>query len=40
MGEGGERQVASASNAMVTGIGAIPYLRNWSCSTVMILEAG
>ena len=40
MGEGGERQVAGASNAMVTGIGAIPYLRNWSCSTVMILEAG
>jgi acetyl-CoA acetyltransferase len=40
MGEAGERQVAGASNAMVTGIGAIPYLRNWSCSTVMILEAG
>ncbi|MEE2761423.1 MAG: thiolase family protein [Pseudomonadota bacterium] len=40
MGEAGERQVAAASNAMVTGIGTIPYLRNWSCSTVMILEAG
>lgn len=40
MGEAGERQVKGATNAMVTGIGAIPYLRNWSCSTVMILEAG
>jgi|TARA_B100000315_G_scaffold249460_1_gene280707 acetyl-CoA acetyltransferase len=40
MGDGGARQVKDASNAMVTGIGAIPYLRNWSASTVMILEAG
>jgi acetyl-CoA acetyltransferase len=39
MGEGGARQVKGASNAMVTGIGGIPYLRNWSSSTVMILEA-
>ena len=40
MGEAGERQIKGASNAMTTGIGAIPYLRNWSCSTVMIMEAG
>jgi acetyl-CoA acetyltransferase len=38
-GEGGERQVADPSNALVTGIGVIPYGRNWSTSTAMILEA-
>lgn len=38
-GEGGERQVADARNALVTGIGTIPYARNWSCSNVMILRA-
>ncbi len=39
MGEGGERQVKNPRNAMVTGIGWIPYVRNWGCSTVLILEA-
>jgi acetyl-CoA acetyltransferase len=38
-GEGGERQVAKATNAMVTGIGVIPYARNWGSSSVLILEA-
>lgn len=36
-GEGGARQVANRSNALVTGIGGIPYGRNWNTSTVMIL---
>lgn len=38
-GEGGPRQVTGRSNAMVTGIGWIPYGRNWGSSTVMLLEA-
>jgi len=38
-GEGGERQVKKAANAMVTGIGVIPYARNWGSSSVLILEA-
>jgi hypothetical protein len=29
--------VANARNAMVTGIGSIPYIRNWGVSAVMIL---
>ena len=37
-GEAGERQVSDARNAMVTGIGVIPYARNWGVSNVMILE--
>jgi acetyl-CoA acetyltransferase len=37
--EAGDRQIPSPSNAMVTGIGAIPYARNWLMSNVMILEA-
>jgi acetyl-CoA acetyltransferase len=37
MGEGGKRQVKNTKNAMVTGIGGIPYGRNWSTSAVMIL---
>jgi acetyl-CoA acetyltransferase len=37
MGEGGERQVPNPKNAMVTGIGVIPYGRNWGTSNVMIL---
>jgi acetyl-CoA acetyltransferase len=37
-GEAGERQVSDARNAMVTGIGVIPYGRNWGVSNVMILE--
>lgn len=36
-GEGGARQVANTANALVTGIGGIPYGRNWSTSTAMIL---
>jgi acetyl-CoA acetyltransferase len=38
-GEGGPRQVANPRNALVTGIGVIPYGRNWSTSAAMILEA-
>lgn len=37
-GEAGERQVADPSNAMVTGIGVIPYGGNWYVSTGLILE--
>lgn len=37
-GEGGERQVADNRNAIVTGIGGIPYGRNWATSAVLILE--
>jgi acetyl-CoA acetyltransferase len=37
-GEAGERQVTDPSNAMVTGIGTIPYGRNWYVSTGLILE--
>ncbi|MEJ7931084.1 thiolase family protein [Ramlibacter sp. AN1015] len=37
-GEGGERQVRDPRNALVTGIGVIPYGRNWSTSAAMILE--
>jgi acetyl-CoA acetyltransferase len=36
-GEGEKRQVKNTSNALVTGIGGIPYGRNWSTSTAMIL---
>ena len=38
-GEGEARQVADPRNALVTGIGVIPYGRNWSTSAAMILEA-
>lgn len=38
-GEGGGRQVADPRNALVTGIGVIPYGRNWATSAAMILEA-
>ncbi|ABD86429.1 thiolase family protein [Rhodopseudomonas palustris] len=37
-GEGGGRQVANPSNALITGIGVIPYARNWGTSAAMILE--
>lgn len=37
-GEGGGRQVKDPKNALVTGIGVIPYGRNWGTSTAMILE--
>lgn len=36
-GEGGKRQVKNTKNALVTGIGGIPYGRNWMSSVVMIL---
>ena len=36
-GEGGKRQVKNTNNAMVTGIGGIPYARNWSTSAVILL---
>ena len=36
-GEGGKRQVKDTANALVTGIGGIPYGRNWSSSVVMVL---
>lgn len=36
-GEGGDRQVPNPKNAMITGIGWIPYARNWGTSSVMIL---
>lgn len=38
-GEGGKRQVDNPKNALVTGIGVIPYARNWGTSAAMILEA-
>lgn len=37
-GEGGARQVSNPKNALVTGIGVIPFARNWGTSTAMILE--
>jgi acetyl-CoA acetyltransferase len=37
--EAGERQVANTRSALVTGIGVIPFARNWGASTAMILEA-
>ena len=37
-GEAGARQVANTQNALVTGIGVIPYARNWGTSSAMILE--
>lgn len=36
-GEGGARQVAKRDNALVTGIGYIPYGRNWGTSIALIL---
>ena len=38
MGEATGRQVEDAKNALVTGIGVIPYFRNWGSSNCMILE--
>jgi acetyl-CoA acetyltransferase len=37
-GEGGERQVPNARNALVTGIGYVNYLRNWNTSIAGVLE--
>jgi hypothetical protein len=31
--------VREPKNALVTGIGVVPYARNWGTSTAMILEA-
>ncbi len=36
-GEAGARQIKNTANALVTGIGGIPYGRNWSSSVVVIL---
>jgi acetyl-CoA acetyltransferase len=38
LGEGEGRQISSPKKALVTGIGTIPYARNWASSTAMILE--
>jgi len=38
-GEAGTRQVRNGNTALVTGIGGIPYARNWNSSVVMILTA-
>jgi len=38
-GDAGERQVRRARNAMVTGIGAMQYARNWGTSAVLVLES-
>ena len=37
-GEGGKRQVKKSETALITGIGGIGYGRNWTTSTVVILE--
>lgn len=37
-GDGGARQVSRRDNALVTGIGVIPFGRNWASSVAMILE--
>ena len=37
MGEAGERQVPDPGNALVTGIGVIPYGRSWGTSNAMVL---
>jgi acetyl-CoA acetyltransferase len=39
MGKGGARQVRRTDNALVTGIGWIPYGRNWGTSVALILAA-
>lgn len=39
-GEAGERQVKRTQNALVTGIGHIPYGRNWGTSVALILAPG
>jgi acetyl-CoA acetyltransferase len=38
-GEAGKRQVKNDKTALVTGIGGIPYGRNWTTSTVMVLSS-
>lgn len=39
-GEAGQRQVKNTANALVTGIGHIPYGRNWGTSVVLLLAQG
>ncbi len=39
-GEAGDRQVRNTSSALVTGIGWIPYGRNWGSSVALILAPG
>jgi acetyl-CoA acetyltransferase len=39
LGQAGARQVSDPRNAMITGIGVIPYTGNWSTSAALILEA-
>jgi acetyl-CoA acetyltransferase len=39
LGEAGERQVRDNSNALLSGIGMIPLLRNWGTSNALVLEA-
>jgi len=39
-GEAGPRQVRRHANAMLSGIGVLPYARNWGTSSVMLLERG
>jgi acetyl-CoA acetyltransferase len=38
-GEGGGRQIKDPKNALITGIGVIPFARNWGTSAALILEA-
>jgi acetyl-CoA acetyltransferase len=38
-GEGGRRQVKNRKHALVTGIGGIPYGRNWTTSACMVLTS-
>ncbi|MFC3340629.1 thiolase family protein [Paracandidimonas soli] len=40
LGRAGPRQLRSAQNALVTGIGVLQYARNWGCSSALALEAG
>ena len=37
-GDAGDRQLENPVNALVTGIGQVPYGRNWGVSNVLILE--
>jgi hypothetical protein len=37
MGQAKGRQVPNARNALVTGIGVIPYGRNWGTANAMVL---
>ncbi|TCT05194.1 thiolase family protein [Aquabacter spiritensis] len=39
-GEAGPRQVGRHGNALVTGIGVLPYARNWTSSNALVLERG